>query len=197
MRRLTVLSQVALFGLSAGVVYGDSAPVYTPEPVDATAAPSTRAAAPAKEAPAAEPKSAEVATIEPTVVSASSSAPTQGADAAPAPVSTVPPVQTRLPDLNKPNPALLTRQVKSAYYVNTVRVLMPAGIKVTVRKDWYARDIVLLYPKNPYTNWQGVTPDACNFNHVGVNMEILPSGTRYVPSEMTIIVPSAIKVEVR
>lgn len=193
MRRLIALSQVALFGLSAGVAYGDSAPVNPPEPVEATPA----AAAPVKAVkpePAAAPQSSEVAAIEPTVISASSSAPAANNAA---PVSTVPPVATRLPDLNKPNPALLTRQVKSAYYVNTVKILMPAGIKVTVRKDWYARDIVLVYPKNPYTNWQGVTPDAITFNHVGVNMEVLPSGTKYVPTEMTVIVPSAIKVEVR
>jgi hypothetical protein len=195
MRRLIALSHVALFGLSAGVAYGDSAPVNPPEPVEAT----PLAAAPdkvAKGEPASAPKTAEVAAIEPTVISASSSAPASSS-ASSASVSNVPPVVTRLPDLNKPNPANLTRQVKSGYYVNTVKVLLPAGIKVTVKKDWYARDIVLVYPKNPYTNWRGVTPDAIAFNHVGVNMELLPSGTKYVPSELTIIVPSAIKVEVR
>lgn len=212
MRRLIVLSRVALLGLSAGAVYGDSAPVNPPEPVEVSPAGAIPVSAQAKATPKHMPKEitvdsvtsctpaakpVEVATIEPTVISASSSAPDSNGAASAAPALSVPPVATHLPDLNKPDPALLTRQVKSGYYVNTVRVLLPAGIKVTVRKDWYARDIVVVYPKNPYTNWRGVTPDALAFNHVGVVMEIIPSGTKYVPTELTVIVPNAIKVEVR
>lgn len=210
MRRLIVLSRVALLGLSAGAVYGDSAPVNPPEPVEVFPVSETADAAPARKNPIktvssentvcgnAGTPAAEVAALEPTTVLASSSGPAANPVGSDAPARRhVPPVATHLPDLNKPDPALLTRQVKSGYYVNTVRVLLPAGIKVTVRKDWYARDIVVVYPKNPYTNWRGVTPDALAFNHVGVVMEILPSGTKYVPTELTVIVPNAIKVEVR
>jgi hypothetical protein len=196
MRRLIALSQVALFGFSAGVVHGDSAPVNPPEPVEATPAAAAPVPAPAKSAPGSKSKPADAETIEPMVISAASSAPSANT-AYVAPGLYVPPVATHLPDLNKPNPTLVTRQVKTAYYVNTVRVLMPAGIKVNVRKDWYARDIVVVYPKNPYTNWRGVTPDAITFNHTGVVMELIPSGTRYVPAELTVIVPNAIRVEVR
>ncbi len=97
---------------------------------------------------------------------------------------------------NKAVPVKIARQYHSSYYVNRVKLKLPAGIRVTVRKDWYTDEVILVYAANPYTNWRGVTPDAFVFRHPGTSLEVLASGTKYMPTELTVYVPSAIQVEV-
>lgn len=216
MRLPLVFSATAVLGLSSGTLFGDS--VNPPEPVEAAPvqvsssaaapAPSPAPVAPkasgepaaARPAPQAETADCVVvdeppAKLEPTVVRASE-APASPLTQANSPY-TAPVVATPRNVTYQPVPGRFSRQVISAYYVNRVSVQLPAGIKVTTRKDWYAKNIVVTYLANPYTNWRGVTPDALAFRHVGTTMEIIPSGTKYVPTEIVVTVPSPVEVIVR
>lgn len=222
MRLPLVFSATAVLGLFSGTVFGDS--VNPPEPVEvapvqvssSAATPASKAPTPvapkatkdpvpaesaaARPAPQAETADCVVvdeppAKLEPTVVRASE-APASPLTQANSPY-TAPVVATPRNVTYQPVPGRFSRQVISAYYVNRVSVQLPAGIKVITRKDWYAKDIVVTYLANPYTNWRGVTPDALAFRHTGTTMEIIPSGTKYVPTEIIVTVPSPVEVIVR
>lgn len=209
MRLSVVFSATAVLGLSAVTALGDS--VGPPEPVEVapvvvSASGADSAPIPVKTqekvvpvapvaAPAATPATAPVVTLPVATIrpgEGETSARTQPNSPYSAPIVVEPRTVT-----TQPVPGRLSRQSISAYYVNRVSVQLPAGIKVITRKDWYANEIVVSYTANPYTNWRGITPEALAFRHTGTTMEIIPSGTKYVPAEITVTVPSAVEVIVR
>lgn len=194
MRPSVIISAVALLGASTGVVFGDSSPALPPEPVEASPSATPAAApAPAKSlsarAPADSARPREITPVAPVVVYPYGGAPVAR------PRDLVPSGARPVPSADRPNPTRVTRQAHSSYYVNRVRLNLPAGIRVTVRKDWYSDKVVLVYAANPYTTWRDVTPESFAFRHTGTTLEVVPSGIKYVPGEFTLYVPSAIKVE--
>ena len=90
-----------------------------------------------------------------------------------------------------------SRQVHSAYYVNRVAFGAPAGVKVWVKKDWYSKEVVVEYAANPYTDWQGVTPNAFVFKHTGTTLEVNHVTPKYLPKVVFIRVPAAVDVIVK
>lgn len=212
MRLSAVFSATAVLGLTAVTALGDSA--GPPEPVEVapvTVSASGVEAAPlpvktqeksapvapvtVSAAPAATPAAAPVNTLPATTIrpgEGETSSRTVPGSAYSAPIVAMPRTVT-----TQPVPGRLSRQSISAYYVNRVTVQLPAGVKVITRKDWYANEIVVSYTANPYTNWRGITPEALAFRHTGTTMEIIASGTKYVPAEITVTVPQAVEVIVR
>lgn len=197
MNHTAILSAVALWSLSLTPAFGDSSPELAPEPkeavpVEVSAEPAAPAPAVAvipvrAAAPVQKSDSASVTPIARVVVSPEGSR--EAARASDLSVSE-PDAVARRPVAGK-----ITRQYHSSYYVNRVRLMMPAGIRVTVRKDWYSDEVILVYSANPYTSWRDITPESFVFRHKGTTLEVHGSGTKYVPAEVTLYVPSAIRVE--
>lgn len=207
MRSFAPLLRIALASFIFGTAYGDSNPELIPTPVDVTAA-ETATAVVTEPVEAESPTRTEstdaapVAEAESTpVVLPETQVKALGPEAARARAEAEARMRMSTPrgfhDTNKADPAVLHRQSISGYRVNTVRLQIPAEIKVTVRKDWYSKEIKIQYPRNPYMTWRGVSPDAFLFRHDGVVMEILPAGTRYVPETLHLDVPSSVTIERR
>ena len=199
MRPSVILSSLVLLGLSAGAAYGDSLGKDVSAPAEASPAATKTPALPPE--PSAAPDTAEkktpVTAIEPTVVSARAPAAKAGT-ADQASLAEPGPEVGSAPVENRPVPGKITRQYHSSSRVNRVAIVLPAGIRVTVRKDWYSAQVILEYPANPYTNWRGVTPDALAFNHTRTTLEVVPAGNwKYMPKELTVVVPSSVEVQVR
>lgn len=196
-------------GLSVATVRADAVPVV--EPVEET--PSAQPV----DAPAAQPVVAEVNYAEP--IPAARPAPAERTTPAPAPAR-APAEPARAPRATESAPAAApapapvreesgssnewgrtavrpekqSRQTHTAYYVNRVKFSIPSGVKITVKKDWYAKDISLEYPANPYSNWQGVTPFAFSFKHTGTTLEVHHATPKYLPATLLVRVPVSVEV---
>lgn len=191
MRFPVVFPSLVCLGMSATLAWADSAPVA--EPVEETPSP---AAVPAAAKPAApEAKPAEEPS-KPVVAPVNYAEPAPAEPAAPARREAAPAAERPRGEWTRvaAAPEKITRQTHSGYYVNRVKFQIPAGVKIDVKKDWYAKDITLEYPANPYSNWQGVTPEAFAFKHTGTTLEVRHVTPKYLPATVIVRVPSAVEV---
>ena len=163
-------------GTSAGQTAPEAKPVLVDLPEPAAAPVTIDATTVTAPAPAKKPESAALE-----VTAAPAAVP---AEAQPARSAYRPPV------------GQVTNQYHSAYRVNRVVVELPAGVRVITRKDWYTDKIIVTYAANPYTNWRGVKPDAFVFVHEKETLRIVPSGTKYLPEEITVYVRPSVTVQV-
>lgn len=206
MRSFAPILRIAMASLLVGTAYGDSGPEAMPVPVDVTAEAVVTTTAPVATADDASVEVESVSVVvddskaKPIVLSETrveALSPEASAARSASAARTNTPAPGGFHNANKADPAVLHYQEISGYRVNTVRLLLPAEMKVTVRKDWYGKRIKLTYPRNPYSTWRGVSPDAFRFRHDGVVMEVVPSGSRYVPETVQIEVPHSVTIERR
>lgn len=205
--RTFVFPLFVCLGLAVATVRADAVPVV--EPVEETPSPQP------VDAPAGKPVVAEVSYAEPIPAARPVSAPDRARQSAP-PAASRPAASAAKPAAPAPaasapertdasagsgewgrasvRPEKTSRQTHTGYYVNRVKFSIPAGVKITVKKDWYAKDIVLEYPANPYSNWQGVTPYAFSFKHSGTTLEVKHATPTYLPATLLIRVPVSVDV---
>lgn len=191
MRRIAVIAAVSFFGLAVSPLRADSAGATDiPDPVEAGVpakiVPVKQEAAPAKTETVKPAAGKPVAIPDSTVTAPApgrADASVPSADNAPAAAPT--PAPNATPAVT---PGRFTTQRHGAFRVNTVSVELPAGIRVVVRKDWYTDRVLVTYPESPYSDWRGVRRDAFSFVHDKDTLRILPSGTKYVPKEITITI---------